>query len=145
MNSNEKLLRFLDFFEFVRKLGWWHFCSSGGKGNGTLVLCLHSGRVVVNLSNSKRRRLVRNSALAFRYFGSRHNAVKTFGFTDEPLASIPFSGFFSIFNWICSESKSLLQFYLFEKQTSHIHRYGWICISGQNVTHFIKTLAVNIR
>lgn len=97
------ILRFLDFFVFVRKLDWWHFCSSGGRRNSLeAAAALHSGRVVVNLSNSKRRRLVKNSAFAFRYFGSRHKAVKTFGLSDdgpgaEPLTSFFFSGFFAIF------------------------------------------------
>lgn len=62
---------------------------------------LHSGRAVVSLSNSKRRRLVKNSAFAFRYFGSRCNAVKTFC---APLDFGSFDSFFptdfSIFNQI---------------------------------------------
>lgn len=92
----EKLLRFLDFFALLRKLILRHFCSSGGRG-GILDTPLHNGRAVVSLSNSKRRRRVRNSAFAFRYFGSRCSAVNTFGFSlaCEPLAS-SFSDLFFI-------------------------------------------------
>lgn len=81
--SMEKLLRFLDFFAVLRKLNLRYFCSSGGSG-GILEAPLHSGRAVVSLSNSKRRRRVKNSAFAFRYFGSRCNAVNTFGLSFDP-------------------------------------------------------------
>lgn len=91
-----EILRFLDFLVFRRVLDWLHFCSPDGRDDiGSLDAALHIGRVVDNLSNSKRRRLVKNSAFAFRYFGSRHSAVKSFGFSDDPDAPLATSFAFS--------------------------------------------------